>query len=294
MIFNRIDTTRKVVEAIRQVRPKSLFIAADGPRLGKPGEAEKCNAVRNYVLDSIDWPCDVKTLFRDENLGCGKAVSSAISWFFSQVEEGIILEDDIVPTQSFFQFCIELLERFRNDQRIMLISGMNKQTRYSNAGNSYFFSNLGGIWGWASWRRAWKEYDFNMLKYDQKAKKKLVDLLGEKLASNRIAQFDLVKKGQVDTWDYQWGFARHINSGLSVVPVCNLIRNVGFGEDATHTDAGPDFDQKTIEMKFPLHHDTIIIADRNYDEKYFGTSLKTSCIMKIAKKLKRTFFRNIR
>ena len=162
LVFNRLDTTRRVFEAIRKAQPPRLYIAADGARVGKHGEAEKVQAVRDYTMKNIDWKCEVKTLFRDQNLGCKYAVSGGISWFFEQEEQGIILEDDCLPSQSFFWFCEELLERYADDEQIFIITGYNKQQRWHPEIYDYFFSNFGGIWGWASWRRAWAHFDGDM------------------------------------------------------------------------------------------------------------------------------------
>ena len=161
LIFNRPDTTFKVFEEIRKIKPAKLYIAADGPRPNVIGEEEKCTASRN-IIKQVDWDCDVKTLFREKNLGCKIAVSSAISWFFENVEEGIILEDDTFPTQSFFWFCQELLDFYRNDSRIMHISGNNFQLGKIRGEGSYYFSKYNHIWGWATWKRAWRFYDVSL------------------------------------------------------------------------------------------------------------------------------------
>ena len=154
LVFNRPDTTSKVFQRIREIQPLKLFIAADGPRPEKEGEKEKCETVKRSVLENIDWPCEVKTLFRNNNLGCGKAVSNAITWFFQNVEEGIILEDDILPDKSFFNFCKDLLEKYRYDERIKVIGGSNIHKK-AGIKDSYYFSSICRIWGWASWRRVW-------------------------------------------------------------------------------------------------------------------------------------------
>jgi hypothetical protein len=161
LIFNRPNTTEQVFEAIAKAKPRCLFVAADGPRTDKEGEAEKCQAVRD-IIKRVDWDCEVKTLFREQNLGCKEAVSSAITWFFEQVEEGIILEDDCLPSDSFFSFCAELLEKYRDDKRIMMISGDNFQDGIQRGDASYYFSSVPWIWGWATWRRAWRLYDREM------------------------------------------------------------------------------------------------------------------------------------
>src|SRR5688572_8997809 len=235
VVFSRPSTTKVVFETIRQAKPAKLYIAADGPRKNKPGEAEKCAEVRSIVMD-IDWECEVKTLFRDENLGCGKGVSSAITWFFENEPEGIILEDDVVPNQSFFSYCSELLERYRHDTRIMEISGNSlRSEKFCQGEHSYAFSDHNGIWGWASWRRAWNLYDYEMKDYKRI---KEGGFLRNKFASiyeehyfNWV--FERTYLFPHITWDYQWEFVKRINSGLTIVPKKNMIINIGFGADAT-------------------------------------------------------------
>jgi len=165
LIFNRPNTTQKVFNAIRQAKPKQLFVAADGPRKGKEGEKEKYEQARE-IIEQVDWNCEVRTLFREKNLGCKIAASSAIDWFFENVDEGIILEDDCLPSQSFFRFCQELLEYYRDDTRIMMISGNNFQFGKVRGEGSYYFSKYAHVWGWATWRRAWKHYDVNMKNFE--------------------------------------------------------------------------------------------------------------------------------
>lgn len=236
LIFNRPDTTKIVFEAIRQAKPKQLFIAADGPREGRPDDARRCELVRQ-IASQIDWSCEVKTLFRDSNLGCKLAVSSAIDWFFSHVEEGIILEDDCLPNKSFFPYCTELLKAYRANDQVMHISGTNFQFGQKRGNASYYFSNYFHVWGWATWRRAWRLYDVNLIELDTfLAKNKIVNIL--KLKSEQqywTKVFNDVKRGEVNTWDYQWLFSIWANNGICITPNVNLISNLGFGADATHT-----------------------------------------------------------
>lgn len=180
LVYKRPDTTRQVFEAIRQAKPPRLYIAADGPKKDLPEEAEKVKQVRDIVLSGVDWDCEVETLFRDENLGCKYGVSGGIDWFFENEEEGIILEDDTLPSQSFFWFCQELLERYKDDKRIMAISGDNFQNGIKRGACSYYFSRYNHIWGWASWRRAWGYYSVNMKLWPDIAKSSVIEQLFEK------------------------------------------------------------------------------------------------------------------
>lgn len=264
LVFNRPDTTARVLEAIRQAKPPRLYVAADGPREGRAGEYERVARVRE-IATAVDWPCEVRTLFRDKNLGCKYAVSGAITWFFEQEEQGIILEDDCLPSQSFFWFCEELLIHYRYDMRISMVSGYNNKGIYG--ASDYFYSNIGSIWGWASWRSAWAPYDVEVTSLRKKYGDdlfRLRDLLGAKIAANRQQHWMALEKG-LDTWDYQWSFVRHFNNGLSCVPRYNLVENIGFGEGATHTKArqrsAPRF-----EIDFPLNENVCYIPDRTYDE----------------------------
>lgn len=272
LIFNRLDTTKQVFSRIRRAKPSHLYIAADGPRSTHPNEVQTVNIIRDYILSEINWSCKVRTLFREQNLGCKRAIEDAINWFFEYEPMGIILEDDCLPSHSFFWFCESLLEMYKDDERLMMISGLNTQGTWKTNRNDYFFSNLGGIWGWASWSRAWSLYDSEMTLLDLILEEKcLQGLLGSRLGRLREHQIQRVKSENVDTWDYAWGLSRHINSGLTCVPSKNLIRNIGFGEMSTHTARHSSSDKDPLhEIKFPLRENKLMIADHEYDNKFFG------------------------
>ena len=173
LIFNRPDTTIKVFEAIKQARPTKLYIAADGPRPSKPNDTLMCSETRE-IVSQIDWECEVKTLFRKNNLGCGKAVSEAIKWFFENEEEGIIIEDDVLPHPDFFVYCDQMLEKYRHVDNVKFISGRNAILGNSIGNESYYFTAFNYVWGWAAWRRTWDIYDFTLeLKTKQEFKKAL-------------------------------------------------------------------------------------------------------------------------
>jgi hypothetical protein len=236
LIFNRPDTTAQVFEAIKIVKPKNLFLAADGPREGNKDDIINCEEVRKYVLDNIDWDCEIKKLFREKNLGCGKGVSSAITWFFENVEEGIILEDDCVPSLSFFNYCSKLLEKYRHNSDVFLIGGSNFQKKRRGK-ESYYFSAYGHVWGWASWRRAWKYYDFSL---NSISDREFYNCLNFYFSKNRekfywYEIFKRMKYDPIDTWDYQWTFSQWYNKGINIIPNLNLVNNIGFNDNATHT-----------------------------------------------------------
>lgn len=269
LIFNRMDTTKRVFEEIRKARPPKLYIACDGARKQIENEVNEVKTIREYVLSNIDWNCEVKTLFRNENLGCKVAVNNAIDWFFEHEEQGIILEDDCLPSQSFFWFCEELLNFYNNDLRVFLISGFNKQNTWNEYEASYFFSNLGGIWGWASWRDRWQHQDLSMSDLEDFVKAKNFEkLLGKKVGSKRKSDISYAKQSSIQAWDYQWGYARHKNNGLCCVPKVSLIENIGFDQRATHTTAYEGIRVKNHALDFPVIHNNFFIPDRKYDQKF--------------------------
>jgi len=278
LVFNRLDVTKQVFSAIRQAKPPRLYIAADGARSKKEGEAEKVKAVRDFILSNIDWKCEVKTLLRDENLGCKYAVSKAITWFFDNEEMGIILEDDCLPSQSFFWFCEELLNRYKDDLRIWHIAGNNFHFGWKRDKDySYYFSYYGSIWGWASWKDRWEHYNVDMEHYAEiKNKKYLWDVFGyQKEAKFRLSNFEQIVNG-LNTWDYQWAYCRFINSGLSIVPADNLVKNLGFGEEATHTNSKNDkrSNMDVFNVEFPLKMPNFIIRDKVSDDRFFNMFIK--------------------
>lgn len=271
LVFNRPDTTKQVFEAIRQAKPPRLYVAADGPRKDRKDEVERVAKVRE-IATAVDWPCEVKTLFRDKNLGCKHAVSGAITWFFEQEEQGIILEDDCLPDDSFFRFCEELLFKYKNEDQIMTISGDNFQHKRRTE-NSYYFSKYMHCWGWASWRRAWVKYDLKMREWEQLKKENfLSDLFtskSEQLYWNNI--YDHVINKEIDTWDYQWQYSIWKENGVNILPEVNLVSNIGFGEGGTHT-GGRDSDSanlKTERLDFPLRHPSQIIPHQKADHYTF-------------------------
>ena len=241
LIFNRADTTQQVFNQLKVLQPKYLYVAADGPRESKKDEKQKCEETRK-IIEQVNWDCEVKTLFRENNLGCGKAVSSAITWFFDQVEEGIILEDDCLPSVSFFQFCSQLLEKYRNDLRIWHLSGYNLQAGKKRGTADYYFSQETPIWGWASWRRVWKHYNLNLESLNELEKTDLkANLKASKIhALTALYDYRKVTAGKVDTWDYQYSYYQLVNNGLSIVPNANLVENIGFTADATHQNRQKD------------------------------------------------------
>ncbi|MDR2927246.1 MAG: nucleotide-diphospho-sugar transferase [Cytophagaceae bacterium] len=236
IIFNRPDTTEKVFDEIRKIKPKYFYVAADGPRDNRHDDLVLCEKTRS-IIEKIDWDCELKTLFRENNLGCRKAVSLAITWFFDNVEEGIILEDDCLPAQSFFGFCSMMLEKYRHDERIGHISGGNYQMGVSRGDGSYYFSWMTNVWGWASWRRIWKDFDVNIEKFPKFKELKYIERMASHapFKNSWLHAFEVHHQGW-DSWDYQYSFLNLINNRLSIIPNCNLVTNIGFDNEkaATH------------------------------------------------------------
>lgn len=293
LVFNRLDTTKQVFEAIRQAQPPRLYVAADGARESREGEADKVQAVRDYIVNNIDWDCEVKTLFRDKNLGCRIAVSGAIDWFFENEEQGIILEDDCLPNLTFFRFCEELLEHYKKDQRIMMISGTNSVGTWKNDIQSYHYSIYGSIWGWATWKRAWEYYDQKMsLWQDLDIQERLADVITNRhqFKARKII-CDKSYRGLIDSWGYVWTFSRLIQSGLAIVPSVNLIQNLGFqAETATHTKSSDQrADNMRNKMLFPIKINHFVAVDRRYDYLLHTVNNSSSFLRKLSNKLLNIF-----
>ncbi len=277
-IFNRVKTTARVLEAIRQARPKRLLVIADGPRSDRDGEAERCRQARG-LLHTVDWPCELETNFSDGNLGCGRRMSSGISWLFDRVPEAILLEDDCLPVSGFFRFCAELLERYRDDSRIGMITGNCFLPVELKCSNSYYFSRYPHVWGWASWRRAWKHYDYEMASLSARTQGDFLDRFDRRDVGNYFYdRCQDIKAGQLDTWDFQVIYSFRINSLLAIHPSRNLVSNIGFGPDATHTiDSGSSVaNLPAYEPDYPLRHPDVVApwrrADRHTEDVIFGLS----------------------
>jgi hypothetical protein len=296
-VFNRPDTTRRVFEAIANVRPARLLLVADGPRPDKLGEAEACQQVRD-IVGRVDWPCEVSTNFAENNLGCQERMISGLNWVFSLVEEAIILEDDCLPDASFFPFCEELLERYRGDDRIAYISGCNLVEKYLNTSYSYFFSQIGGIWGWATWRSEWQHYDRHLTDWLKlRSEKMLSEIFDEpKAVAYWTRIFDAMHDNRgPNTWDYQWLFTCLKNNSLTAVPSVNLVANIGFGQDATHTtEEDARFMRPATPMGFPLRHPSSFIPLRSMDRRRVQDMFLAPIFHRITRKVRRVAARFIR
>jgi hypothetical protein len=267
IVFNRPRHTIKTFESIRAQQPRHLLIIADGPRLNHPTDESNCAAVKE-IISNIDWPCTVEHNFSSTNLGCKHRVISGLNWAFSRVDRAIILEDDCLPNYDFYSFCDILLDRFKDDERIMAIGGSNFQNGIIRGDGSYYYSKYSHIWGWATWRRAWEKND-PALKFWPSWKK------SEAWAAqtpNKIERqywskiFDRMYKNEIDTWDYPWTANIWYHGGLNIIPNKNLVSNIGFGPDGTHTIASKDQQGQATQSLGELVHPSLIVQDMIADQ----------------------------
>lgn len=238
LIWRRPQTLRHVINAIRPVAPTQIFVACDGPIPDRPDEAQRVEAARALINNEIDWPCRIERLYSDAHQGCRLGVSRGISWFFDHVDEGIILEDDCVPHPDFFTYCTTLLQRYRHDTRVWCVSGDNFQNGSWRGDGSYYFSRYSHCWGWASWRRCWQHYDADLSKWPVLRDSCLLEAIFEDPLEREYWSLiwqRLVDESQPDSWAYRWIFTCLCNSGLTALPNRNLVSNIGFGPNATHT-----------------------------------------------------------
>lgn len=280
--FNRLSTTKQVFEAIRQAEPIKLYLVSDGARAHVPGEKEKVDEVRAYMESHIDWKCEVHKNYAEQNMGCGRRVSSGISWVFENEEEAIILEDDCLPDPTFFKYCQEMLAYYRNDGRIMVIGGSNPAAYYETK-EDYLFTKVPYIWGWASWRRAWKLYDFDIKSWKKEKKNPVFrKVLPLKSYWVYTAEFDALYQHSYDTWDYQLMYATILHDKLNIAPRQSYTRNIGFQEESTHTTG----ELKSVELKsgacrFPIRHREQVKWDEEFDRMYFKRTNRHGLIVKI-------------
>lgn len=280
LVFNRPDTTARVFDAIRAAQPTRLYIAADGPRADRPGEAERCAEVRR-IATAVDWPCEVKTLFRDRNLGCRLGVGTAIDWFFEHEPEGIILEDDTLPDPTFFEYCAQLLERYRDDDRVMAVCGGGYGEARRFRGASYAFSRVFDPWGWASWRRAWEKHDDSFPGLDKFGPRfRSIGPTGFDCNAYWMKRFQNVRNGMVDSWAYPWIYTIFCVGGVVAYPSTNLISNLGYRDDATHTRPWADGYRSSLAeiplqpMSSRLSHPWRVRCNRGFEIDFYARRLE--------------------
>jgi hypothetical protein len=269
IVFNRPDLTARVFAAIARARPRQLLVIADGPRPGQSDDVPKCKATRQ-IAENVTWPCELLTNYAADNLGCRKRIATGLTWAFERVPEAIILEDDCLPAVSFFEFCQALLDRYRHNDTIMHIGGTNLVLANQGGQHSYYFSRYAHVWGWASWQRAWRKYQSDMADWPE-WKQTLRGLLSDRREVDYwTRKFDATWSGRIDTWDFPWLYSCWRAGGLAITPTRNLVSNLGFRSDGTHTVA---FDARTAELTVTeierLVHPPVIAADEEADRRSF-------------------------
>lgn len=277
LAFNRADHVTEAMKAIRDYRPERLYLECDGPRVHKIGEREAIEATRKAMLNAVDWPCEVKTLFREENLGCANAVNGAISWFFEHEEYGIICEDDIILSQDFFKLCEELLPRYKDEDRVMQVIAQNHSGR-KDISNSYVYSYREDCWGWASWARAWKKMDMTMASTPNLTYSFLIKKLGLFQGVMMKYYFKqaycMIQEGRFNSWATRWMLTILVNDGLVIKPGVNLAVNIGTDGGAHYEkdDKDPYAELRIANIEWPLqYNDCFEIEKRQakYDEQDF-------------------------
>jgi hypothetical protein len=282
VIFNRPDKVLKVIESIKLYQPEKLYIAADGPRVNNNSDLEGCQKSRDVVNNKIDWKCEIITLYGKDNKGCSESVSGAVSWFFENEELGIILEDDCVPSKSFYIFCEEMLDKYKKDTRIASISGTNFIDTLYDYKYSYFFSKYPHCWGWATWKRSWLNYDHNMLGWNEFYNNQGLDNFNDcNKTFNHVwgRMVNSVIQGKENSWAYRWTISCWQQNALTITPSKNLVSNIGYGENGTHPidKDSPIINLLKHELKFPMKHPTMIYrniaADKMADEIVFNINI---------------------
>lgn len=271
VIFNRPEIAQKTFESIRRAQPKRLYIASDGARQDRVGETELVARTRQSILQMVDWECEVKTLFQETNLGCGPGVYTAISWLFEQEEQGIILEDDCVASESFFLFMEEMLQRYATDQRIGMVAGFNP-IAMPDLQESYLYSRFKSCWGWGSWRRAWQLMDMSM-QWRRTVADSVVANCGfqGKDRAEWLFKLKCIDRGYVSAWDWQWYFSLSAQNQLCVYPKVNLVSNIGDDASATHTSLGTITLQR-YDLEFPLQHPVYMMPNLEFDRAFYKQS----------------------
>lgn len=267
VIFNRKEKAQALYEALKKVKPSKLYVIADGPR--NEDERVKCEETRS-VFENVEWNCEIHRNYAEHNLGCCVRPQSGFTWVLENEPEAIFLEDDCIPCVDFFKYCDEMLEKYRDDERIMQVSGTNYLKEWHSGEYSYHFARWGSIWGWATWARAWKNYDVEIKSWkDENTRRMIKQQLGELVYKSRAPIYDKIccNTANISAWDHQWSYTRLVNNGLSIVPCRNLVMNIGSGEDATHTSAMGNTSIPALGIYFPIKHPEYVMRDIEFDRK---------------------------
>jgi hypothetical protein len=285
IIFNRPEKTQKIFDKLQIIKPNKLFISADGPRLDRKLDKELCEETRD-ILEKIDWPCEVYKKYSNTNISCDPHIEKAVSWFFENVEQGIILEDDCIPNYSFFIFCEALLEKYANDFNIMHINGSNFQFGKKRGEGSYYFSQYAHSWGWATWKRAWKHYDSKMQSFSTFEKNNIISIKFSTLRQQIfwLNFFRKLYQGKYSFWDSKWAYTIWSLGGICITPNVNMIANIGHGPGSTHTIFKDKLNQKAEEMAAIIHPLSIDI-NTNADEATFNVYYYRTFMQKVIYKI---------
>lgn len=292
IIFNRHELVQKLFNEIKKQKPKYLYISCDGPRVDKENDIELINKSK-AVFDQIDWDCEIKTLYRDKNWGAGKSISDALIWFFNQVEEGVVFEEDCFPHQDFFEYCEVLLEKYRNNSEIMFIGGNNFQ-KQSKSEFSYYFSAYPHIWGWASWQRVIYDYSFELKNISNKDFKNVINHYNFSWIETKVwfDKFKRIQMGQINSWDYQLTYNIWSKKGISIIPQMNLVKNIGFGKDAIHCKNSKSIEANLeIHPILPIKHPKEVIINTDADSYYYNNFIKKNMTQLFWRFFLRNYFR---
>lgn len=288
-VYNRLDTTEKVFQRIREIKPPRFYVICDAARPNKEGDDKKVQAVRDYIDSHIDWECEVHKNYAETNMGCKKRVTSGISWVFEHEEQVIIIEDDVLLDPSFFRFCQEMLNHYKDDERVMLV-GAHKRLEDFKTPNDYIFTADNYIWGWGTWKRTWEKYDVDLKNWPKNKADGLMHKVFMKDKADYIdEELDRTFDGSLDGWDYQLMMCLAENNGLCIVPNVNLIENIGFNrDDATHTK-GKGEDMHVCSYQFPIHFRDEVVRDLDYDVAVQKKFYYKNPVMKQIKKFIKLF-----
>lgn len=282
-VFKNLNSARQVFERIREARPPRLYIVADAARNHVAGEKENVEAVRSYIEEHIDWSCEVFKNYAEENMGCGKRISSGLNWVFEKEEQAIILEDDCVPDPTFFQYCQEMLEHYKDDDRILTICGNNPYAGCYHSQADYLFSKMPFLWGWATWKRVWRIYDFDLKSFPQNRKNPVFkQILPVKARWIYMAEFEAMYRHEVDAWSYPLMYMGIVDNKFHIVPRESYVVNIGFHEEATHTLSMPKWmKQEAYPVRFPVNYREEMQWDEEFDRGYFKIANRHGHIVKL-------------
>ena len=278
-VFNRPHLTEETFSRIREQRPSRLLVVADGPRPDHATDHAQVVAVRR-IVQNVDWPCDVERLYAEENLGLRERMSTGLSWVFTRVDRAIVLEDDCVPNTTFFRFCEELLDYYEDDPRVGMITGNNFQGGNWRGDGSYYFSKYPHCWGWATWARAWQLHDPSMPYWPaMESTPNWAELIGDPFEQQYWARiFDMVTETDFESWAYPWTATCFYYGLLTATPNVNLVANIGFGPDATHTRLAKSPAVETQPMGSIRHPDVVRrnreAESHDFEHVYGGRELR--------------------